>query len=404
MSTAATASSVAAANDPALPESLTKPVSAETVAKAHLVPVGDVVGKAAAERGVKGVLAVMKDHAADGEYQSWCCDALASLCAGNEENRATVYVSSGVLQVLAAMRLFGWDENVQSKGNWALANMAASYADYVGKQGGVEAVVAGMRACADSYAVQTSGARALQNLITGSDANKVRASKAGAEDLINDALERNPEDGQLQWRGQQVLVRLNSLTEREMQRHSQNAEVARNSPWNKLRAAVFAGHSKRISVGNVPGLYGISAQVAEKAKQGGVKAVVAFMRERKGYHEVETWCCDAIFTLCTGSDENRALAHEGGAIDLVFDAVRGGVWDEDLVLKALWALLALAPSFTNEIGGGDHMRVLVSAMYANKTSHEVQVAGVKLLSLLTIERESSLSANSVPQTAFCFLA
>jgi hypothetical protein len=379
-------STASAAHDPALPEGLLKHVSAESVAQKHSVPVSDVVSKAAAE-GAKAVLGVMREHASDAEFQWWCCDALASLCAGNEENRAAVYVAGGVIQILAAMKVFGWDENVQDKANWALANMAASYADYVGKQGGVEAVVAGMRACSDSYQVQVSGARALQNLVGGSEANKVRAAQCGAEQQLLDTLERNPEDGQLQWRGQQLLVRLGSLTEKDMQRHMQNAEVARGSPWSRIRAEVFAGHAKRISAGQVPGLYGASAKVAAKAKEG-LGPVLAFMRERKGYRDIETWCCDAISTMCGGNEELRKTAFEHGAVELIFGAMAHGTWEEELVLKSFWALLALAPSYPVEIGTGDNMSVIIAALYANKTAHQVQVAGIKLISLLTTEGES----------------
>ena len=327
----------------------------------------------------------MRDHAGDAEYQWWCCDALASLCAGNEENRAAVYVGSGVIQILAAMKLFTWDENVQTKANWALANIAASYADYVGKQGGVEAVVSNMRTCQDSYQVQISGTRALQNLIINSDTNRVRAKQLGANELLEEALERNPEDGQLQWRGQQLLQRLGSLTEKDIQRYGANVEVARNSPWSRVRAAIFQGQAKNISVGNVPGLFGISAQVAEKAKEG-IIPVLDYMREHKGYHEAETWCCDAISTLCNGNDAVRTEAFKNGAIDLIFYAMRSATWEEELQLKALWALLSLAPAYPVEIGSvGDHMQTIVAALYANRTNHQIQVAGVKLLSLLTIE-------------------
>jgi hypothetical protein len=106
-------------------------LSPSALVQAHMVPVGDQVSKAATDGGVAGVLGLMKKHASDAEFQWWCCDALASLCAGNEDNRAAVYVQNGVLTILAAMRLFPWEENVQTKANWALANMAASYGEFL---------------------------------------------------------------------------------------------------------------------------------------------------------------------------------------------------------------------------------------------------------------------------------
>jgi hypothetical protein len=300
-------------------------------------------------------------------------------------------------------------------------------AEYVGKQGGVEAVVAGMRACPDSYQVQTSGTRCLQNLVAATDANRVRAKAAGATEMLSSALEANPEDGQLQWRGQQLLVRLNSLSEDDMKRYNAATEVARSSPWSRLRSAVFSGHAKKISHGNAPGLYGASAVVAKYAQQG-LAEVVRFMKQRVGYHEIETWCCDAISTMINGNgecgsvalcccsacrlcalstpahaphsltpafpsslsrfffaEENAKLAVSEGAIDAIVTAMKGGIWEDELQLKALWALLALAPTHSVQIGDADAISILVSIMYANKTNHQIQVAAVKLLSLLTIE-------------------
>jgi hypothetical protein len=75
----------------------------------------------------------------------------------------------------------------------------------VGKQGGVEAIVSGMRACEESYQVQTQGVRCLQILVANNDANRARAKAAGAEELLTASLEKNPEDGQLQYRGTALL-------------------------------------------------------------------------------------------------------------------------------------------------------------------------------------------------------
>lgn len=376
------------ASDPVV-DQLSKDVTPTSVEAARHIPVGDVVSKVSKEGGVKGVLALMKEHATDAEYQWWCCDAIASLCAGSEENRSAVYVAQGVLAILGAMKVFAWDENVLTKGNWALANMAAGYSDYVGKQGGVEAVVAGMRACPEAYQVQISGARALQNLVTGSDANRVRAVHEGAQALLTEALERNPEDGQLQWRGQQLLEKLATTNETDVSKHSANLEVARNSPWNKVRSAVIAGHARRIARGmaQFAEQFGPGAKVGEVCRKEGIVGVLRHMKEQAGHPQVEMWCCDAIFTECSGREEKRKAAAEAGAVDLIFTAMKANTWEEELQLKAFWALLALAPSHTTEIGGGDHMATLVAAMYANKTNHQIQVAAVKLMSLLCIDRE-----------------
>jgi hypothetical protein len=100
--------------------------------------------------------------------------------------------------------------SARTKANWALANLAATYAEHIGKKGGVEAVIAGMTACAEAYQVQISGTRCLQNLINSCPANLPRAKAAGAIELLKSSLEANPEDGQLQWRGTHLLGLLES--------------------------------------------------------------------------------------------------------------------------------------------------------------------------------------------------
>lgn len=377
------ASSVSGASA-ALPEI----VDLALMAASRHTPVSDQVSTAAA-KGVSALLDMMRQHAGDAEFQWWCCDALAGLCSGNEDNRAQVFVQGGLLQILAAMRLFAYDENVQTKAAWALAGLAASYAEHCGKQGAVEAVVTGMVNNPESYQLLTTGVRALQNLIAASDANRARAKAAGCETLMSEVLERNPEDGQLQYRGVELLKKLSDLSADTEERLARTGvmEVARTSPWSKLRQAIAAGQAKMISGGNVAGLYGVSAQVADAASKG-VSAVIAFMREHPGYHDAQTWCCDALATLMNGNEVGRMEVFSSGGLDLVLTAMRDAVWEEELQLKAMWALLALASTFAPEIGERGAIKLVVTAMYANKTSHQVQVAGVKLISLLTIERES----------------
>jgi hypothetical protein len=122
-----------------------------------------------------------------------------------------VVEGGGLSLVLDAMQRFPWDGNVQMKANWLIAIMASNYAAALGEQGAVEMAIAGMRACEEDYQVQTSGIRCLQNLITGNADNRARAKAAGAIKLLEDSLERNPEDGQLQYRGAALLERLNAV-------------------------------------------------------------------------------------------------------------------------------------------------------------------------------------------------
>lgn len=147
-----------------------------------------------------------------------------------DKARTELFEGGGIAMILDGMQRFPWDANVQFKGNWLLASMASSYSGELGSQGAVEMVIAGMRACEEDYQVQTSGVRCLQNLIAGNTVNatarvpmtpeqldnRARARAAGAIELIQSSLDRNPEDGQLQYRGNQLLERLKEVEEEKV--------------------------------------------------------------------------------------------------------------------------------------------------------------------------------------------
>lgn len=207
----------------------------------------------------------------------------------------------------------------QTKANWALANLAATYADYIGKKGGIEAVTAGMTACAEAYQVQISGTRCLQNLIQTSPINTHRAKAAGAIALLRSSLEANPEDGQLQWRGNHLLQTLEAAPDAAPEVVAEAAEspvsppaaggapatsISRNSPWGKAKAPELAALSRQASHEQVPGLHGASAVVAVEAQKG-IAAVLELLRTRGvGDPDIAMWCFDAVATLITG--EGRA--------------------------------------------------------------------------------------------------
>jgi hypothetical protein len=235
-------------------------------------------------------------------------------------------VKGGILHILTAMRVFLWDERVQTKANWALANLAATYADYIGKQGGVEAVITGMQTCAEAYQVQISGTRCLQNLVHGSSTNLQRAKLGGAIDLLTAALQANPEDGQLQWRGTHLLEQLQDApgTAAAIVAAADAAapgappapaaaatislDVSRSSPWSEGKSAALSSRSRDLAKAQVPGLHGPSAVVAAEAQKG-IAAVLDLLRTRGiGHNEIAMWCFDAVATLINGNAENREIA------------------------------------------------------------------------------------------------
>lgn len=71
----------------------------------------------------------------------------------------------------------------------------------------MESLLQAMKTHKSDYQIQTIGCRALTNLVEAA-ANMDRARAAGAVAVVQAALELNPEDGQLQFRGQKLLEQL----------------------------------------------------------------------------------------------------------------------------------------------------------------------------------------------------
>jgi hypothetical protein len=377
----------------------------------------DIVIETATSGGAIEVLKLLQEHQGDSEFAIYCFDALAGLCAGKPEVREIIYQQGGTPLILSTMRLFTWNENVLAKAVVAVTALASDNADYVGRIGGVDAVISAIRNCPESYHVQVGGSRSLQVLISKSPRNTKRAIEGGARSLLLDALERYPDDGQLQWRITNLISLLDAPPQLETtsvgagggegggggnKRSSQvrpdsehrRTSVSGKSAWNKVKNAVMNGHAKELAAGQIPGQHGISLQVADLASNldptCAVKDVLAFLQHHKGYHEAEAWCCDALSTLIRGNTIATKVAYEAGSIESVLSVMREAVWEEHVQIKCFWALQSLASSYPTEIGTFPNaFLTIVGSMVANKTSHEIQVAAVKLISTIITSRNNT---------------
>jgi hypothetical protein len=376
----------------------------------------DIVIEAATEGGAADVLKLLQEHQGDAEFAVYCFDALAGLCAGRPEVREAIYQKGGTPLILSTMRLFTWNENVLAKAVIAVTALASDNADYVGRIGGVDAVISAIRNCPESYHVQIGGSRALQVLVAKSPRNVKRAIDGGAKALLHSALEQYPEDGQLQWRitnlislldaPQPVEVASNaaggnksSAQVRPETNENRRSSVSGKSAWNKVKAAVMNGHAKELAAGQIPGQHGISLQVADLASNAdskvAIRDILAFLKLHKGYHEAEAWCCDALSTLIRGDSAAATVAFESGAIQAILEVMKDAVWEEHVQLKCFWALQSLSSSYPAEIGNSPNaFLTLVGSMVANKTSHDIQVAAVKLISSIVTSRNKSSNENS----------
>lgn len=168
---------------------------------------GTEVLQVAQKDGIVGVLNLLRSKPDDTNTQWWCLDAVASLCVGKEDVRATAAANGAVDAVVAAFRRHPRHEQVAVKGCWAVSVLAADLAKEIGELGGMAAVITSMKMQPANYQLQTIGCRAIDNLCKVPE-NVSLAVKLGAPDVIRAALEANPEDGQLVYRGNGLLATL----------------------------------------------------------------------------------------------------------------------------------------------------------------------------------------------------
>jgi len=268
-----------------------------------------LVADAFAEGGITALVELTGEKKDDVEVLTASFEMLAEQCAGSEDARGTAYTQDAMLKALTAMRLFQWQPALQASALKFLANMAADYARQAGKQGAVESVVSTMRSSADSYQVQMTGVRALALLITERD-NLVRARAAGADDVLDSVRDMHSSDLQLTFKAGQVSDLLSSITEAEAAEAVEKVPTSSKNPWSRLKQAVFQGQAKKIAEGMLPGMHGISGQVAAKM-QAGVKPLMDYMVERMRSTEAVRWCCDALATICAGNGEAASRCGAG---------------------------------------------------------------------------------------------
>jgi hypothetical protein len=340
-----------------------------------------LVADAHAEGGVKALIDLAEEKKDDVEVLSALFERLSDDCTGSEDSRAMAYAQDAILKALSAMKLFQWQPALQVSCLKFLTSMAAEYAKAAGKQGAVESTVATMRASADSYQVQLHGVKALGLLVKERD-NLVRARVAGADEVLENVVDMHSSDGQLVFRAKQVLGPLESITEAEAVEQAAKVPVSSKSPWAKLKNAVFTGKAQTLAEGMLPGMHGISGQVAAKMKEG-VKPLLDYMVERMRSPEAVRWCCDALATICAGNAEVRAeiMSHKGAARLCL--ALRRHKWDEDVCAGACMAMTALASDHAKECGEAGAVELVLGSMKTSGESYQVQTRGTQALTALT---------------------
>jgi len=210
------------------------------------------------------------------------------------------FVASGQFApVLEACKAYIWDKAVQLETLQLITAVGASDPDAAGAAGAVEGAVRIMEATDDDLACALNGVRALVAL-TASRTNLARAKLAGADNEVSAILDMYSRDGELQFRAAALAKTLGEMNE------AQALEAAPPAPkvnkWMSLRTAVAEGRASELAKGSLPGFSGVSAVVADKAREG-IAPLMAHLAEGIEDAELSMWALDAAASAIEGSGE-----------------------------------------------------------------------------------------------------
>lgn len=400
----------------------------------------DRISKALEEGGVMGVLGLLREQQeGSSDFAWWSLDAIAGLMSGDEVSREEFYKGGGLDTLLTTLESFPYVEEVQTRGCWVLAALASDHGEQVGDAGGVEAALGSLTACPESYQVTVAVVRALSNLCSAppphGPLNVARVVKGGGLEALQSRLEENPSDGQLQWRGKQLMKKLEAAAAAPTSTATTSrlsAASTRSPPSSRLileRAQASSaslasltseeeGPAKRVmELGEKGGLIAVvqrftqlvkamvvevgggsstPASPAGESSAAGVKAgssisscdrswVSDALRTPLG--EEAYWCSDFIFTTLREDRAGRDLAVECKVIDTMEDLMRLAVGrqDDKQVTLGLWVLQTLAGEYSLQVGA--LIPGLLGNLEAMNTSLVIQQAGIKLLASLVGEGE-----------------
>jgi len=131
-------------------------------------------------------------------FGSCLCFGWRALPLLTAENRQACDAGGGPELIIATLKAFPSDTNVQLKGCWAVSNLSGDLSEKLGNLDGVEAVVAALRS-SDLYELQSVAVRTLKNLCEAS-ANARRARTHNAREAVQAVADAHPDDGELVYR------------------------------------------------------------------------------------------------------------------------------------------------------------------------------------------------------------
>jgi len=364
--------------------------------------------------GLKAVLRLMRENKNSDELQ-WCClDASASFLSGDAAARTEFMREGGLESLLQAMERSVYVDEVQSRGCWCIAALAADHAIELGNSG-VHACMRALRCCPESFQVVIAVVRALTNLVCSAPpAGPMiiqQILRAGGVALLEERLESSGE-GQLAWKGEKLL---SIIKEAILEPPLPNSEGSALLALERRQQSTGFASTEPFELGvgvdfmKPPYLGGaIGESIVRAGEEGGILSVVNALRDaiegmgdeislvegveissllsqRNNSGEKAYWCCDWLLgALRDGGNGCAEVAVESGMVPLMGSLLARSWHDEKMSVLILELLATLVTEHSLLIGKA-FIPPIVQHLSAVRTCPLLLLAGVKLLASLLQE-------------------
>ena len=212
---------------------------------------------------------------------------------------------------------------------------------------------------------------------------KIECVRHGGMDVLEEALEANPEDGQLQWRGSTLRAALAQLSPQEEQElearlHTRPRRLSVASlRWAAVRAAVANGEAPKLLAGYKS--LRLASQLEAVSKQG-MTEFLHFVVSHLRSHSTTSACLDVMAEKALHVPEFRAELENHHVHRVVLVAMKRHPWQEDVQLRGCMALSAMAPVLGDQmVAAEDVLSATQAAMTRHDTARPIQAAAVTLL-------------------------
>ena len=157
--------------------------------------------------GCEAIVATLKAFPDDQQVQETGCWAINNLVNTSDDNRRKVSDAGGCQVIMAALGRFLDNKVIQEYGWSAVGHLAERSESkmVIAEAGGCEAVVASMKALPGNVRVQLAAISVGSSLMKGSGVNKAKLNAAGALGAITEAMRSFPDSESLQKKGEEAI-------------------------------------------------------------------------------------------------------------------------------------------------------------------------------------------------------